>query len=202
MIGIAGGTASGKSTLVELLVQSAPKDSICVIRLDDYYYHRPDLTLEERDQVNYDSPATFEVPLLLEHLRKLKKGQGVLRPRYDFTIHLREEELVEAQAAPVIIVEGILVLAIPEIRELLDYKIYFDTPSDIRLLRRIHRDIRERGRTFESVAEQYLKTVRPMHELYIEPSKVHADVIIPDGMPKEEILEIIWAKIGDRIQKV
>lgn len=125
----------------------------------------------------------------------------IFRPNYDFTVHLREEKLVEVKPAPVIIVEGILVLAIPEIRELLDYKIYFDTPSDIRLLRRIRRDIKERGRTLESVIEQYLKTVRPMHELHIEPSKKYADVIIPDKMPKQEILNLIWEQIGNRIQR-
>ena len=198
-IGIAGGTASGKSTLTNHLAEVSPAGSITIIRLDDYYRHRPELSISERDQVNYDCPEAFDIPLILKDLRDLKAHKSIRKPQYNFAKHLREEKLIDVTPTPVVIVEGILVLAIPEVRELIDFKIFFDTPSDIRLLRRIRRDMLERGRTLNSIEEQYLKTVRPMHDLYVEPSKVYADIIVPEGGYNQVAIDLILARIQQTI---
>lgn len=199
-IGITGGTASGKSTLTDHLAEISPPDSVTIMRLDNYYRHRPELSASERDDVNYDCPKAFDVPLIKHDLETLKAGKSIKRPQYNFATHLREDVRVEVEPTSVVIVEGILVLAIEEIRTLIDFKIFVDTPSDVRLLRRIQRDMIERGRTLKSIEEQYLKTVRPMHDLYVEPSKVYADIIVPEGGYNQVAIDLILARIQQMIK--
>ena len=153
MIGIAGGTASGKTTLADILVTDSGKDNAIILRLDNYYRHRTDLSLKKRALLNYDHPDAFDVDLIIQHVKALKKGKTILQPTYDYVNHLRAKATIETPATPVIIVEGILTFAIPALLTLLDFKIYVDTPADIRVLRRVQRDIEERGRTFASVKE-------------------------------------------------
>lgn len=179
VIGLAGGSGSGKTTIAEALVDAIA--GVAYVRHDDYYRHRPELSLDDRTKVNYDHPDSLETSLLIAHLAALRDGQPVERPVYDFTTHLRSDETVVVAPAPVVLVEGILVLADDELRKMMDLKIYVDTDADLRLARRMDRDIHERGRTAESVLTQYLTTVRPMHLQFVEPSKKHADMIIPGG---------------------
>jgi uridine kinase len=179
VIGLAGGSGSGKTTIAEALVDAMA--GVAYVRHDDYYRHRPELTFEERTKVNYDHPDSLETTLLVSHLEALRSGQPVQRPVYDFTTHTRSDETGVVAPAPVVVVEGILVLADPALRRLMDLKIYVDTDADLRLARRMERDIHERLRTPESVLTQYLTTVRPMHLEFVEPSKKHADMIIPGG---------------------
>ena len=180
IVGIAGGTGSGKTTLVRRLAEYFG-DRALVISHDDYYRRRDELSMEERALINYDEPAAYETDLLIEQLHALKEGETVQAPVYDFTVHNRSSELRELSPRPVIIVEGILILADERLRRELDLKVFVDTDADVRLGRRIKRDVRKRGRSIESVLEQYLATVKPMHDLYVEPSKKEADVIIPKG---------------------
>jgi uridine kinase len=179
VIGLAGGSGSGKTTIAEALVDAIA--GVAYVRHDDYYRHRPELTFEERTKVNYDHPDSLETSLLVSHLEQLRAGQPVQRPVYDFTTHTRSDTTVMVAPAPVVVVEGILVLADEDLRSLMDLKIYVDTDADLRLARRMERDIEERGRTPQSVLTQYLTTVRPMHLQYVEPSKRYADMIIPGG---------------------
>jgi uridine kinase len=178
-IGIAGGSGSGKTTIAEAVTTALP--GVAIVQHDAYYRHLPELSLEERAKVNYDHPASLETELLVAHLQGLRSGRPFPRPVYDFTSHLRSPATVTVEPAPVLIVEGILVLAEPELRSMFDLKIFVDTDSDIRLGRRLERDIAERGRSVGSVLEQYFRTVRPMHVEFVEPSKRHADLIIPEG---------------------
>lgn len=180
IIGIAGGTCSGKSTLTRALAQRFA-DQTAVLLYDNYYRSHPELPLVERAKLNYDEPAAFETDLLVSHLRELLQGRAIDMPTYDFVHHDRAAETVRVQPYPVIVVEGILVLSQTQLRELFDIKIYVDTDADVRLLRRIRRDAVERGRSLDSVERQYLDTVKPMHELYVEPSKRCADLIVPEG---------------------
>ncbi|MCH3977020.1 MAG: uridine kinase [Bacilli bacterium] len=201
VIGIAGGTASGKTTLAENLFTQSECDTTLLLRLDNYYRDFPDMPLEQRQKLNYDTPESFDVPLIVKHLKALKAGKEVEIPSYDFSFHRRKEETVKVKTTPVIIVEGIMVFAIKEIRDLLDFKIFVDTPADVRLLRRIQRDINERGRTLSSVANQYLSTVRPMHDLYVEPSKVYANIIIPEGGYNKEATDLLVARIRQMVEE-
>ncbi|MEX0757903.1 MAG: uridine kinase, partial [Acidimicrobiia bacterium] len=164
---------------------------VAYFRHDDYYRHRPELTFEDRTKVNYDHPDSLETALLVSHLETLRSGQPIERPVYDFTTHLRSDETVLVAPAPVVVVEGILVLADADLRRMLDLKIYVDTDADLRLTRRMERDISERGRTAESVLAQYLATVRPMHLEFVEPSKKHADMIIPGGFRVGAVATVI-----------
>ena len=189
MIGLAGGSGSGKTTIAEALVDAI--EGVAYLRHDDYYRHRAELTLEERTKVNYDHPDSLETSLLVTHLTALRAGQPIERPVYDFTTHLRSEKTVVVAPAPVVVVEGILVLADKALRSLMDLKIYVDTDADLRLARRMERDIHERGRTPDSVLAQYLATVRPMHMQFVEPSKRHADMIIPGGFRVGAVATII-----------
>lgn len=189
VIGLAGGSGSGKTTIAEALVDAIA--GVAYVRHDDYYRHRPELTFEDRTKVNYDHPDSLETGLLVTHLETLRAGQPIARPVYDFTTHLRADETVMVAPAPVVVVEGILVLAEEELRNLMDLKIYVDTDADLRLARRMERDIHERSRTPESVLNQYLTTVRPMHLEFVEPSKKHADMIIPGGMRVGAVATII-----------
>jgi uridine kinase len=197
IIGVAGGSGSGKTTIAEALVDAI--DGIVFIQHDAYYRHLPDLTFDERARVNFDHPDSLETELLVTHLESLRAGQPVERPEYDFTEHLRSTRTVRVAPAPVVVVEGILVLADATLRSLMDLKVYVDTDPDLRLARRLERDIRERGRTPDSVLAQYLSTVRPMHLEFVEPSKRHADIIIPGGMKVgavATIIELIRARMA------
>ncbi len=196
IIGIAGGSGSGKTTVAEALVEAI--DGVALIEHDSYYRHYPDLDFEARSKVNYDHPDSLETELLVEHLGRLRAGEAIRKPVYDFTRHLRSTEVVVVEPAPVVIVEGILVLADRSLREMMDLKIFVDTDPDLRLARRIERDIRERARTVESVLAQYLATVRPMHLEFVEPSKRHADIIIPGGFnvgAVATVIELIRARM-------
>ena len=199
IIGIAGGTASGKTTLADILVTDSGKDNAIILRLDNYYRHRTDLSLNKRALLNYDHPDAFDVELILKHLKALKSGKSISQPTYDYVHHLRAKETIETLAAPVIIVEGILTFAIPSLLTFLDFKIYVDTPADIRVLRRVQRDIEERGRTFASVKEQYTKTVRPMHDAFVEPSKVNADIIVPEGAFNPKATDLLLTKVASLV---
>lgn len=195
VIGIAGGTGSGKTTVATNIMQRLELDSVTILEQDAYYHDLTDLSPPQRDRRNFDHPDSIEVDLFVEHIKALKMGQAIERPVYDFTAHARTEETIRVTPRDVVIVEGILLFHFPEARELLDIKIFVDTPSDIRLLRRITRDIEERGRTLESVTQQYLETVRPMHEEFVEPSKRHADVIIPEGGYNEIAIDMVASRI-------
>lgn len=180
VLGIAGGTGSGKTTVTEAILEKINAHT-SLLEQDAYYRDMPQLNYEERSQVNYDHPNAVEFSLLIQHIKTLKKGLPVTKPIYDFTTHARKEETTNIEPARILIVEGILIFAIPELRELFDMKIFVDTDDDERLIRRIDRDMKERGRSFESIQEQYRKSVKPMHLEFVEPSKRYADVIIPRG---------------------
>ncbi len=180
VIGIAGGTGSGKTTLTQALAEKF-SGRTTVIYQDNYYKRQDHLTFEERTRVNYDSPDAFDIDLMAAHIEDLKAMRPVQGPVYDFSIHNRTDETVDIQPESVILVEGILLLHEPRLCSLLDIKLFVDADADVRILRRIKRDVLERGRSIESVEKQYLETVKPMHELYVETSKRNADLIIPDG---------------------
>lgn len=197
LIGITGGTGSGKSTIADALYSNFSKDRITMIQQDMYYKDQSHLSMEERVKTNYDHPMAFDNDLLVEHLQKLIKGEAIEKPRYDFTIHNRAKDTTTVEPREIIIVEGILILEDERIRDLLDIKVYVDTDADIRILRRLVRDIDERGRTVESVIDQYLKMVRPMHMEFTEPTKRYADIIIPEGGHNYVAIDILMAKIKD-----
>ena len=180
VIGIAGGTGSGKTTITRKLIQRFPGE-VSVINHDNYYKAHHDMSYEQRCKLNYDHPDAFDTALLISDLRKLKEGKSVICPMYDFTIHDRSAKTMLIKPARVIIVEGILIFADKELCSEMDIKIFVDTDADVRILRRITRDVRDRGRSLESVISQYLTTVKPMHEQFVEPSKRNADIIIPEG---------------------
>lgn len=194
-IGIAGGTGSGKTTVARNIVKRLALDAVTVIQQDAYYRDLSDLPAAQRDLLNFDHPDSIEYELFADHVKRLKDGDEVDQPVYDFTTHTRTDATTPVVPRDVVIVEGILLFHYPDLREILDIKIFVDTPADIRLLRRIRRDIRDRGRTLESVTEQYVKTVRPMHEEFVEPSKRWADVIIPEGGFNEIAIDMVTSKI-------
>ncbi|MFW5968705.1 MAG: uridine kinase [Persicimonas sp.] len=194
VVGIAGGTGSGKTTLARRIQQGVGERS-ALLQHDWYYRDLSHLEFEERVGVNFDHPDSLENELLAEHLRTLKAGDHVEAPQYDFQRHVRSDETVRVDPLPVIVVEGILLFAVPELRELFDIKLYVDTDADIRAFRRIRRDIRERGRDFEDIRAQYYKTVRPMHLEFVEPSKRWADLIIPEGGENFIALDVIIAHL-------
>jgi uridine kinase len=195
LLGIAGGTGSGKTTVATNIVKRLALDSITVITMDSYYRDLADLPPARRDEANFDHPDSIEQELFVEHLVALKSGRSIEQPVYDFTRHVRTEARLLIEPREVVIAEGILLFHVPEIREILDIRIFVDTPADIRLLRRITRDIRDRGRTLESVSEQYLRTVRPMHDEFVEPSKRYADVIIPEGGYNDIAIDMLTSRI-------
>ncbi|WP_455543984.1 uridine kinase [Intestinibacter sp.] len=180
IVGIAGGSASGKTTIVNNIKELFQND-IELISHDNYYLSNDDKTMEERVKLNYDHPSSFDTDKMIEDVKKLKEGEVIYRPVYDYTQHTRAEEVVEVHPKKVVILEGILILEDPRLRDLMDIKVFVDTDADERLMRRILRDTQERGRTVESVLNQYVTTVKPMHEQFVEPSKKYADIIIPRG---------------------
>ena len=195
IIGVAGGTGSGKTTVVREIVRNLGTLQVSVIHHDSYYRDVSDLSFEERTRINYDHPDSLETPLLVAHLMMLKAGQPVEIPTYDFAQHNRTRETETMQPSKVIIVDGLLILWDSELRKMMDIKVYVDTDADLRFIRRLKRDISERGRSPESVIEQYTTTVRPMHLEFVEPSKRYADVIIPDGGFNRVGVDMLLTKI-------
>lgn len=181
IIGIAGGTGSGKTTVVRRIIDSLPKDEVAVMPQDCYYNDNKHIPLEERLKMNYDEPAAIEWPLLCQHLRELKEGRSIEMPTYDFITCSRLDKTVRVEPRDVVVVEGILVLADKPLRDMMDVRVFVDADADERLIRVIHRDCIERGRTPQMVIDRYSETLKPMHELYIEPSKRYADLIVPQG---------------------
>lgn len=198
-IGIAGGSGSGKTTVAQKVVASLPVTDVTTIEHDSYYRDRVDLSFEERCAVNYDHPGSLETELLVTHLQALREGHAVDVPIYDFTSHRRRVDVRRVTPTPVIVVEGILVFVEEALRKQLDIKIYVDTDADIRAFRRIRRDIEQRGRSFESVREQYYRTVRPMHLMFVEPSKRWADLIIPEGGENKVGIDLVTALVRQRV---
>jgi uridine kinase len=201
VIGIAGGSASGKTSVANKLVENqiSKVNSIALLRLDDYYKDLSNLKIEERSKTNFDHPDSIDFDLLSDHLQKLKDGKSINKPIYDFSIHNRKDKTELINPVNVVILEGILALSEAIIRDLCDIKIFVDTADDIRFIRRLKRDTSERGRTIESVISQYLETVRPMHMQFVEPSKKYADIIIPEGGHNPIVIDIITAKISSII---
>lgn len=195
VIGIAGGTGSGKTTVAVEVFKHFPDESVATVHHDSYYLDRGDLVPAAREQINYDHPDSFDNTLLLQHLRDLKKGLPIEKPIYDFETHTRMKETVTVRPARIILLEGILVLAMEQFRELMDMKLYVDTDADERFIRRLRRDIADRGRTVDQVVDQYMTTVRPMHLQFVEPSKRYADVIIPEGGLNIVAVDLIVTKV-------
>ena len=197
-IGIAGGSGSGKTTITRRLLQRFP-ESVSVVYHDNYYKAHDDMTYEQRSHLNYDCPDAFDTELLLRDLAALRRGEEIRCPVYDYTVHNRSEKTVLVKPAPVVIVEGILIFEDKRICDLLDIKIFVDTDADVRILRRIVRDVRDRGRSLESVVDQYLTTVKPMHEMYVEPSKRNADIIVPEGGHNLVAMDMLIERINAHV---
>lgn len=200
VIGIAGGTGSGKTTITKKLMQRFGGD-VSVIYHDNYYKAHHDMSYEERAKLNYDHPDSFDTDLLIQAVRDLKAGRSVICPVYDYTIHDRSDKVIEVKPARVVIVEGILIFQSRELCRQMDIKIYVDTDADVRILRRIVRDVRDRGRSLESVVNQYLSTVKPMHEQFVEPSKRNADIIIPEGGHNLVAMEMVMERVKAHIDR-
>ncbi|MCD6474654.1 MAG: uridine kinase [Anaerolineaceae bacterium] len=200
VIGIAGGTGSGKTTIAHEILHRVGANKLAILSHDAYYRNQKDMPFEERAKVNYDHPDSLETELLVEHVKQLKQGRQIHMPVYDFTTHRRKEETVLIEPQPVILVDGILIFVERDLRKLFDVKIFVDTDADIRFIRRLQRDIIERNRTQESVIRQYLETVRPMHMEFVEPSKRHADVIIPEGGYNRVALDMVTARISQLLK--
>ncbi len=198
VVGVAGGTGSGKTTVARKVVEGGGAH-VCVLEHDTYYRDRPDLSYDDRCQLNFDHPESLETSLMLEHIRALKRGETVQAPTYDFKTHRRGDTTRTVTPAPILVVEGILLFVDEAIRAELDLKLFVDTDADIRVLRRVRRDMEKRGRTFESVRQQYYDTVRPMHLQFVEPSKRWADVIIPEGGKNMVALDLILTKIRSEV---
>jgi len=200
VIGIAGGTGSGKTTLMDNLIAEF-SDVVTVLSHDNYYKRHDELTYEERCQLNYDEPAALETDLMARHLDILRQGGEIDCPVYDFTVHNRSDKTIRIAPKKVIIVEGILIFENKPLRDLMDIKVFVDTDADVRLCRRIKRDVTKRGRTLESVLEQYQNTVKPMHEQYVEPSKKFADIIVPEGGQNLVALDMIMGRIRRHLEE-
>ncbi len=200
VIGIAGGTGSGKTTITRKIMQSFG-GNVSVIYHDNYYKAHHNMSYEERSRLNYDHPDAFDTELLISDIKKLRRGEAIQSPTYDYTIHDRSDKTVTVKPAKVIIVEGILIFQSIELCRLMDIKIYVDTDADVRILRRIVRDVRDRGRSLDSVVNQYLGTVKPMHEQFVEPSKRKADIIIPEGGHNQVALEMVIERVRAHLSK-
>ena len=201
VIGIAGGTGSGKTTLMKNLTEQF-QDVVTVLSHDNYYKRHDELTYEQRCQLNYDEPDALETDLMARHLDQLRQGHSIDCPIYDFALHNRSDETVTIVPKKVIIVEGILIFENKALRDLMDIRIFVDTDADVRLCRRIKRDVNKRGRTLESVLSQYLQTVKPMHEKYVEPSKKYADIVVPEGGKNLVALDMITGRIQRHLEEV
>ena len=199
-IGIAGGTGSGKTTITKRIVREF-SENVAVLHHDSYYKAHDELPYAERCRLNYDHPNAFDTDLMLAHVRALKHGEIVRCPVYDFTVHNRSDKTVEVRPARVLVVEGILIFAEPELCREMDIKLFVDTDADVRILRRIVRDVRDRGRSLDSVVKQYLNTVKPMHEEFVEPSKRNADLIIPEGGRNQVAMDIVMERIRGYLRK-
>ena len=199
IIGICGGTGSGKTTVANRILESVSADEVVFIQQDSYYRNINDLPLDIRNIANFDHPDALDNDLLVNHVRRLKSGEGVELPLYDFKTSMRMNDTRHVESKPIVIVEGILIFADPRLLEQMDIKVFVDTPDDVRFIRRLRRDLAERGRTVESVIEQYIATVRPMHQQFVEPSKRHADVIIPEGGHNLVSIDLLSGKIRERL---
>lgn len=200
VIGIAGGTGSGKTTLTEKLRERFDQD-VSVLYHDNYYKKHVGMTYEERSQLNYDHPDAFDTDLMVRDLNALRRGEDIQCPVYDYTIHNRSDQTLEVKSTRVILVEGILIFVDPTLRELMDIKVFVDTDADVRILRRVLRDVKERGRTLDSVVNQYLTTVKPMHEAFVEPSKKYADIIVPQGGRNQVALDMLVERIRRHVER-
>ena len=200
VVGIAGGTGSGKTTITKKLMQRFGGD-VSVIYHDNYYKAHHNMSYEERSRLNYDHPDSFDTDLLIQAVKDLKAGRSVTCPVYDYTIHDRSDKVIVVKPAKVIIVEGILIFQSRELCQQMDIKIYVDTDADVRILRRIVRDVRDRGRSLDSVVNQYLSTVKPMHEQFVEPSKRNADIIIPEGGHNQVAMEMVMERVRAHIER-
>jgi uridine kinase len=198
VIGIAGGSGSGKSTFAARLMQAFP-DSVALVSCNNYYKAHNDISLEERRLLNYDAPGSLEFDLMVTHLQALKRGEAVDCPVYDFTLHNRSDKVLHIDPKPVILVDGILILSDPALRETFDLRIYVETDADERILRRARRDMEVRGRKIDDIMAQYLTTVKPMHEQYVEPSKKHADLILNGGL-NPIALEVVESRVRDFLE--
>lgn len=199
VIGIAGGTGSGKTTIT-LRLKERFDDDVSVLYHDNYYKAHPQMPFEEREKLNYDHPDAFETDLMVTHLEQLRGGADIACPVYDYTMHDRSHDIVQVQSAKVIVVEGILIFENKALRDLMDIKIFVDTDADVRILRRITRDVKKRGRSLDSVKEQYLGTVKPMHEAFVEPSKKFADIIVPEGGRNAVAMDMIMERIASHVR--
>lgn len=199
IIGICGGTGSGKTTVANRILESVSASEVVFIQQDSYYRNINDLPLDYRNVANFDHPDALDNDLLVNHVRRLRAGEPIDLPLYDFKTHTRMSETRSVGPQPIVIVEGILIFAEPRLLEQMDIKVFVDTPDDIRFIRRLRRDVAERGRTVDSVIEQYLATVRPMHMQFVEPSKRHADVIIPEGGHNLVSIDLLSGKIREKL---
>jgi uridine kinase len=201
ILGVAGGSGSGKTTVVSQIIRGLDPVPVSVLHHDSYYRDRPELTPEERARINYDHPDSLETELLAEHLREILAGRTVEEPVYDFTTHSRTGETRRIEPTPIVILDGILILAEPELRDLMDIKVYVETDSDLRFIRRLLRDTKERGRSVESVIRQYQETVRPMHLQFVEPSRRNADIIVPFGRENRVAISMLVARLRARVSE-
>lgn len=199
IIGICGGTGSGKTTIARAIVEAVGGQNVVLVEQDSYYRNLADMPLDERHQANFDHPDSIDSDMLVNHLMRLKQGLTVEMPLYDFKTHTRSDRIEIIEPKPVVIVEGILIFAEPRVLGLLDMRVYVDTPDDIRFIRRLKRDIAERGRTTESVIDQYYRTVRPMHHEFVEPSKRYADIIIPEGANSSMTLDLLASMVREKL---
>ena len=202
ILGISGGTGSGKTTIANAIVDRLPEGAVSLIQHDAYYRDLTELTDEQREQINFDHPDSLDNDLLVEHLDMLRRGEEIPRPNYDFVTHKRQKKTTAIQPAPVLVLEGILLFTDPRLVEQCDVKLFVDTPADIRILRRIRRDTEKRGRTFEEVRSQYYETVRPMHLSFVEPTRRLADLIIPEGGNKAVAIDVIIERIRRQLREV
>lgn len=201
IIGICGGTGSGKTTIARAIVETVDARNVTLVEQDSYYRNLADMPLDERHQANFDHPDSIDSDMLVNHLRRLKQGLNVEMPLYDFKTHTRSDRIEIIEPKPVVIVEGILIFAETRILDLLDVRVFVDTPDDIRFIRRLQRDIVERGRTVESVIAQYYRTVRPMHHEFVEPSKRNADIIIPEGGQTDVTIELLCGLVREKLKE-
>jgi uridine kinase len=201
IIGIGGGTGSGKTTVARRILENVSDEQVLFLQQDSYYRNLGDLPLELRHQINFDHPDALDNYLFINHIKALRAGESIEIPVYDFSTHSRKSETIHIEPKPILIVEGILIFVDAALRELMDVKIFVDTADDIRFIRRLKRDVEERGRSVDSVIKQYLETVRPMHEQFVEPSKRFADVIIPEGGYNEVGIDLISGKIRAQLQR-